>query len=584
MRKTKIVCTLGPATDAPEVLRGMIKSGMNVARLNFSHGTHEEHGRRIDMVRREAESLQVPLAVMLDTKGPEIRLKTFRDGKVTLQAGQTFKLTTAELEGSDRIVSVSYAGLPDDVPVGAKIMISDGLIEMTVESKNENELICRVVNGGEISDRKAVNVPGITMNMPYVSEKDIEDLLFGIEKGVDFVAASFCRSAFDAIEVKRILEKNGGGSVKIIAKIESADGVKNIDDILKVSDAIMIARGDMGVEIPFEELPRIQKMLIKKTVAAGKMVITATQMLESMIKNPRPTRAEASDVANAVYDETSAVMLSGETSVGMYPVETVKTMELIALRAEQNINYKNRMLQRIQSLEKNVTNAIAHATCQTAHDLSANAVVTFTTSGYTARMLSRFRPECPIIACTSTVKVFNQLALSWGIMPVLAEQQNNTDTLFEHAVESAQKTGLVKLGDLVVVTGGVPLGISGTTNIMKVHIVGNILVQGKGANRLSVSGKLCVAKDAAELRESFEDGDIVVIPQTDNGMLEYLKHAKAIIAEEEGLSSHAAIVGVTLEIPVICGANNATGLLRSGTTATVDATRGLVYSGITRIQ
>lgn len=471
MRKTKIICTLGPATDSEEMITGLIENGMNVARLNFSHGSYDEHRRRIDMVKRVRESLGAPVGIMLDTKGPEIRLGFFDKNRVELAPGQIFTLTSKEVVGNEERVSISYEGLPKEVEIGTRILIDDGLIEMEVEEKNGDEVKCRVKNGGIVSDRKSVNVPDITLNVPFVSDKDRQDLLFGIEQDVDFIAASFTRSAADILEMKRILEANNGGGIQLIAKIENGDGVRNVDEILEVCDGIMIARGDMGVEVPFEELPNIQKKLISKCYRTGKRAITATQMLDSMIKNPRPTRAETTDVANAVYDDTSAIMLSGETAVGKYPIESLKTMSLIAERAEQEVDYVAKLKEMPGFRMPSIANAIAHATCSTAHDLGAAAIINFTRSGNSARMISSYRPKCPIISCTEIKKKFYQMSMSWGLVPVMAREQSNTDELFAHAVERALSTGLVKQGDLTVLTAGVPVGVSGSTNILKAHVI-----------------------------------------------------------------------------------------------------------------
>ena len=581
MRKTKIICTLGPATDSEEMVYRLIQNGMNVARLNFSHGSYEEHRNRIETVKRVRQDLGVSVGIMLDTRGPEVRIKTFRDGRVTLNPGQTFVLTTEEAEGDEHQVSVTYQNLPRDVEKGARVLIDDGLIEMVVEDKSDTALICRVLNGGIVSDKKSINVPGAALNMPFVSEKDEKDLLFGIEQDVDFIAASFTRSAADILEMKRVLEMNGGANIQIIAKLENGDGVRNADEILKVCDGIMVARGDMGVEIPFEELPHIQKQLINKCYRTGKRAITATQMLDSMIKNPRPTRAETTDVANAVYDGTSAIMLSGETAVGKYPIESLMTMSRIAERAESEIDYVDQLKRMPDFLSPSVTNAISHATCSTAHDLGAAAIIAFSQSGHTARMISSFRPQCPIISCTPSEKIFHQLSMSWGLIPVMAQVQSSTDDLFEHAVERAMATGVVKHGDLAVITAGVPLGISGTTNILKVHIIGNVLVKGKGVGTTPVSGQLCVCKNEKQAEEHFQNGDILVLRKATNRILPLLKKASAIIVEEEGVTSTAAIVGLTLDIPVLTGAVGATSILKSGTTVTIDPNRGLVYSGIT---
>jgi len=583
MRRTKIVCTLGPATDNINVLRKLMENGMNVARLNFSHGTYEEQQKRIDNFKKIRNELKLPVALLLDTKGPEIRIGNFKDKSVELKEGQRFTLTTREVEGNNEIVSVSYQGLHNDVFRGNRILIDDGLIELVVEEVNGRDIVCTVKNGGKISNHKGVNVPGVAIKMPYLSKKDEEDILFGIKNDFDFVAASFVRTAYDVLEIKKLLEKNGGNDMQIIAKIENREGVDNIDDIIKISDGIMIARGDMGVEIPLEELPVIQKMLIEKCYKAGKKVITATQMLDSMIRNPRPTRAETTDVANAIYDGTSAIMLSGETAVGKYPLESLITMARIAERTENSIDYKKRFALSQFNLVPNVTNAISHATCTTAHDLGAAAIISVTKTGYTARMVSKFRPDCPIIATTVSEKVYRQLALSWGVYPMLSELKETTDELFEEAVDRALESGIVKNGDLVVITAGIPVGISGTTNILKVHLVGHVLVEGIGINNLSVSGNLCVAKSEEEALREFNDGDILVIHSTTNSLLPILKKASGIITEEGGVTSHAAVVGLTLDIPVITGAKGATKILRSGTTVTIDSSRGLVYSGVAKV-
>ncbi|MBZ4644670.1 MAG: pyruvate kinase [Clostridia bacterium] len=583
MRKTKIVCTLGPATDDINVLRKLIEKGMNVARLNFSHGSHDDQQKRVDALKKIRDELQVPVALLLDTKGPEIRIKHFKNDVVELKEGQIFTLTTREIEGDAEIVSITYKNLPQDVRSGNRILIDDGLIELIVQEVSDTDIKCEVQNGGKVSNHKGVNVPGVSIKLPYISEKDREDILFGIRNDFDFIAASFVRTAQDVLEVRKILEQNGGKGIQIIAKIENGEGVTNIDDILRVSDGIMVARGDMGVEIPLEELPVIQKMLIEKCYQAGKPVITATQMLDSMIRNPRPTRAETTDIANAIYDGTSAIMLSGETSVGKYPVESLVTMARIARRTEDSIDYKKRFAITQFNLLPNVTNAISHATCTTAHDLGAAAIISVTKSGHTARMVSKFRPACPIIATTVSEKVYRQLALSWGVYPFLSELKVTTDDLFEHAVEKAVQSGIVKNGDLVVITAGMPVGISGTTNILKVHLVGHVLVEGSGVNNLSVSGNVCVAKSAEQALREFNEGDILVISSTSNELLPILKKASGIITEEEGITSHAAIVGMTLDIPVITGAKEATEILKSGTTVTIDSSRGLVYSGVTKV-
>ena len=579
MRKTKIVCTMGPATEDERVLRELMLAGMDVARINFSHGTHEEAKIKMDMIKKVREELDIPVAILLDTKGPEIRIKDFKDGKVTLVEGQKFTLCTEDVEGDETQVSITYADLPKDIKKGTRILIDDGLIEMEAVSIKSTKIVCEVKNGGVISNKKGVNVPNVSLSMPYMSEKDISDILFGIEQDVDFIAASFVRTANDVLEVRHLLEKNGGSDINIIAKIENAEGVENIDSIIRASNGIMVARGDMGVEIDMQDLPVIQKQLIKQTYRAGKAVITATQMLDSMIRNPRPTRAETTDVANAIYDGTSAIMLSGETAIGKYPVETVKTMAMIAERTERESDYVRRLEHLQFDSRMDVSNAISHATCTTAHDLRAAAVIALTYSGGTALQLSRFRPACPIIAPTLSVKARRQLNLSWGIVPIVSEERSNTDELFDHAVECAQKTGLVKDGDLVVITGGAPMGISGTTNIMKVHLVGRILVSGKGMTKLHKTANVCVATDAQMLAKTFNEGDILVTDAVTMDMIPVLKNASGIVSEEKGESSNAVILAMALEIPVIIEAANATKILKSGTTITIDGGHGLVYSG-----
>lgn len=461
---------MGPSTDKDDVLRQLMLEGMNVARCNFSHGSYEEHKKRMDRIKKFRKELGLPVAILLDTKGPEVRLKSFKDGKVVLEEGQLFTLTADEVEGTKEKVSVTYSRLYEDLEEGMKVLIDDGLIEMKVEKVDRNNIICRVINGGTISNNKGVNVPEVDLSMPYISDKDREDILFGITQDVDFIAASFVQKKEDILQLRKLLEKNGGEEIKIISKIENAQGVANIDDIIEVSDGIMVARGDMGVEIPYEEVPVIQKKIIKKAYRAGKQVITATQMLESMIKNPRPTRAETTDIANAVYDGTSAIMLSGETAAGAYPVEALKTMVRIAERTEEDVDYRKRFFEYDRKVNPDITDAICHATCTTAHDLNAKAIVTVTKSGRSGRMISRYRPECDIISCATTEKVCRQLALSWGVTPILIKEEKEVFDLFDKAIQAAVKADLLKKGDLTVITSGVPIGISGTTNMIKVQI------------------------------------------------------------------------------------------------------------------
>ena len=467
MRKTKIICTIGPASESEERLRELMLAGMNVARFNFSHGSHEEHKAKFDRVIKVSSELKLPVATLLDTKGPEIRLKDIEGGKTELVSGQKFILTTEEILGNNEKVTITYKGLKDDINVGTTILIDDGLIEMVVDEINETDIICSVVNGGPISNHKGVNIPGAALSMPYISDVDRSDIMFGCDMDFDFLAASFVRCKEDILEVRKIIEEHGS-HMKIIAKIENMQGIRNLDEILEAADGIMVARGDMGVEIPMEEVPIVQKQMIKKAEALGKHVITATQMLESMIKNPRPTRAEATDIANAIYDGTTAIMLSGESAAGLYPVEAVKTMAKIAERTEQDIDYNSRLRRRKDIDNIDTTTAISHATCTTAMDLKAAAIVTVTISGFTAGMIARYKPSCPIIACSVSPRTSRQLNLAWGVTPIWIARESTAEDLFDEAVHAAEKEGYIKKGDKVVLTAGVPLGVSGRTNMIRV--------------------------------------------------------------------------------------------------------------------
>jgi len=578
MRKTKIICTLGPACESEEIMRELVLAGMDVARMNFSHGSYDEHKKRIDTLKKIREETGRPVALLLDTKGPEIRTGKFKNGSVTLSEGNSFILAYDDIIGDEQRVSVSYKGLYQDVRKGDRILLDDGLIELEVTGIVGKDIHCIVLNGGTLGNNKGVNVPGVEINLPSVTPQDIEDIKFGIENDVDFIAASFVRKAEDVIEIRKILDKDNGNDIKIISKIENRQGVNNIDEILYVSDGIMVARGDLGVEIPVEEVPVVQKLLIEKCYRSGKPVITATQMLDSMIRNPRPTRAEASDVANAIYDGTSAIMLSGETAMGKYPVETLRTMSKIAEKAEISMDYWKRFVNTQHEMLPTITNAISHATCTTAMDLKASAIITVNKSGHTARMISRFRPECPIIATTVSPKVQRQLSLSWGVVPFLVDEAKSTDEMFDMGVQKALKSGLVKHGDLTVITAGVPIGVSGTTNILKVQLVGKVLVKGTGIGTGIITGELCVAKTLEELKSKFEKGNIIVVPYTNNEMMPMIKNASALIVEEGGTNNHAATVGLALDIPVIVGAQNATSILKSGCVVTVDAERGIVHN------
>lgn len=575
IRKTKIVCTMGPNLFEKHLIAPLMKAGMNVARFNFSHGTYETHQHYYDEVCRIRDELGLPVATMLDTKGPEIRVRSFKNGRVTLQNGQLFTLTTDEVEGDEERVSITYKELPQDIAVGSSILIDDGLIGMQVERIDGADIVCRVLNGGVVSNNKGVNIPNAHLSMPFISEKDHQDILFAIKNGYDFIAASFTRCADDIMQIRHILQENNCHTINIIAKIENMEGVENIDEILRVVDGVMVARGDLGVEVPLEDVPSLQKKLIQRGIAAGKPVITATQMLDSMIKNPRPTRAEATDVANAIYDGTSAIMLSGESAVGAYPVEAVETMVRIALRAEADMDYIRRF-SRDTSASTDVTNAISHATVTSAHDLNASAIITVTKSGSTARILSRYRPACVIVGCTTEKHVWRQLALSWGTVPLMIAEESNTDDLFEHAVDAAVQSGLVHDGELVVLTAGVPLGISGTTNLMKVHVVGHLLSRGQGLHGGKVVAPLCVIRNLEKDAKDFNTGDVIVCHQTTREMFSMLRKSSAIVLEDDNPEGHGAIAGMSLDIPVIIGAKNATNILKSGAVVTVDGEKGTV--------
>ena len=467
MRKTKIICTIGPVSENAEMLKELLLAGMNVARFNFSHGDYEEHRAKFERAVKIAKEWNLPLATMMDTKGPEIRLRDFEGGKVYLESGQDFTLTTEEIMGTSKRASITYKNLKNDIEVGKTLLIDDGLIELAIKEITDTDIICTVVNGGYVSNHKGINVPGAILSMPYISEVDKQDILFGVKMGYDYLAASFARNKQDIEEVRKLITDNGG-RMKIIAKVENMQGIDNLDEILEASDGIMVARGDMGVEVPMEEVPVIQKMMIKKALKKGKIVITATQMLDSMIKNPRPTRAETTDVANAIYDGTSAIMLSGESAAGSYPIEAVKTMARIAKRAEQDISYDSRLLKRSDEEKEDVTTAISHACCTTAMDLKASAIITVTMSGFTASMISRYQPSCQIIGCTVDETVYRQLSRLWGVKPLLLDRADSAEKLFEAAVEASKKAGLIHEGERVVLTAGVPLGISGKTNMIRV--------------------------------------------------------------------------------------------------------------------
>jgi pyruvate kinase len=582
MRRTKIVCTIGPASETVEIIAELIRQGLNVARLNFSHGTHVEHARHVENIRQAATVCNRPVALLLDTKGPEIRLGVMKEEHVLLNQGQQFTLTTEDIIGDINRVSISYKELPRDIQPGSTIRINDGLVGLTVKKVEGTEILCEVVNAGEIGSRKGVNVPGVVVNLPAVTDKDIEDIQFAIKHDMDFIAASFVRKAADVLDIRRVLEEHRS-NIQIIAKIESHEGVANIDEILKVADGIMVARGDLGVEIPTEEVPLVQKMIIEKCNKAGKPVITATQMLESMVRNPRPTRAEASDVANAIFDGTDAIMLSGETAAGKYPVEAVNTMSRIATRSEQALGFEEILGKKGIAPQRTITDAISHATVTTAQNLGASAIITSTKSGHTARMVSKYRPRARVIAVTPKPDVVRKLQLVWGVQPTLVEETVNTDEMFETSVQGALTAGLINAGDLVVITAGVPLGVTGTTNLLKVHIVGDILVKGTGIGTRAITGSVKIAGTAKEALEKVNPGDILVTSSTDRDFVPAMEKVAAVITEEAGLTSHAAIVGLSLGIPVVVGVEGATSILEDEMVITVDGVRGLVYRGAAKV-
>lgn len=572
-KKTKIVCTMGPATDSDEILRQLVLNGLNVCRFNFSHGSHEEHKIRMDRTKRIREELNEPIAILLDTKGPEIRTGDFEES-IILEEGEKFVITMDDCIGNKERCTVSYKGMVDDVKLGDTILIDDGLVALKIVEIKGNDIITVVENSGKVSSKKGVNLPGVVINLPAVTDKDISDIKFGIEQGIDFIAASFVRKAADVIEIRKILEENNASDIQIISKIENQEGVENINSILQVSDGIMVARGDMGVEIPSEEVPIVQKMIIKKCNEVSKPVITATQMMDSMIRNPRPTRAEVADVANAIYDGTDAIMLSGETAAGKYPIEAVKTMNRIAIRTEETLEYKveakyayNRGI--------TVTDAISHATCTTAMDLEAQAIITCTSSGYTTKMVSKFRPQAPIIAATQSDKVMRKLSLNWGTYPVKSELGENTDEVVKASILATREAGFANSGDTVVVTAGVPVGKTGKTNLIKVSVIADFLGRGIGIGDEAVEGVARVVKPGEDCPE-FNEGDILVTIGTDREMVKYIEKASAIVTETGGMTSHAAIAGINLKTPVVVSVENITSKLKSGEKIRVEASSGAI--------
>ncbi|MDW3893906.1 pyruvate kinase [Staphylococcus saprophyticus] len=585
MRKTKIVCTIGPASQSEEMLEKLIKAGMNVARLNFSHGDHAEHKARIDTIRKVSKRLGKTVAILLDTKGPEIRTHNMKDGLIELEKGSEVTVSMTEVEGTPEKFSVTYENLINDVEEGSYILLDDGLIELQVKSidKANGEVLCDVLNTGELKNKKGVNLPGVKVSLPGITDKDADDINFGISEGVDFIAASFVRRPSDVLDIRKLLEAKQNKNISIIPKIENQEGIDNIKEILEVSDGLMVARGDMGVEIPPESVPMVQKDLIRQCNKLGKPVITATQMLDSMQRNPRATRAEASDVANAIYDGTDAVMLSGETAAGQYPEEAVKTMRNIAVSAEAAQDYKKLLSDRTKLVETSLVNAIGVSVAHTALNLNVKAIVAATESGSTARTISKYRPQSDIIAVTPNAETARQCALVWGIFPVVKEGRKTTDALLNNAVATAVETERVQNGDLIIITAGVPTGEKGTTNMMKLHLVGDELAKGQGIGRSSVVGKTLVVKDASELEGKDLSESIIVTSSVDETLVPYIENAIGLITEENGITSPSAIIGLEKGIPTVVGVENATSEIQSDVLITVDANQGKIFEGYANV-
>ncbi|ALS00861.1 pyruvate kinase [Enterococcus silesiacus] len=582
MKKTKIVCTIGPASETVDMLVNLMNAGMNVCRLNFSHGDFEEHGNRIKNIREAAKITGKRVAILLDTKGPEIRTNEMENGAITLRTGDAVRLSMTEVLGTNEKFSITYPELINDVNVGSHILLDDGLIDLEVTDidRAANEIVTLVKNEGVLKNKKGVNVPGVSVNLPGITDKDAADIRFGIEQGVDFIAASFVRRATDVLEITKILEEENATHIQIIPKIENQEGIDNIDEILKVSDGLMVARGDMGVEIPTEDVPVVQKELIKKCNALGKPVITATQMLDSMQRNPRPTRAEANDVANAIYDGTDAVMLSGETAAGDYPLEAVQTMARIAVRTEEALINQDSFALKLYS-KTDMAEAIGQSVGHTARNLGIQTIVAATESGHTARMISKYRPKSHIVAITFTEQKARSLSLSWGVYATVADKPASTDEMFNLATHTAQEEGFASEGDLIIITAGVPVGEKGTTNLMKIQMIGSKLVQGQGIGEASVIAKAVVANTAEEAVANAVEGSILVVKTTDKDYMPAIDKAIALVVEEGGLTSHAAVVAIAKDIPVIVGAADATSLIANDELITVDPRRGIVYRGAT---
>ncbi|MCE4991942.1 pyruvate kinase [Staphylococcus haemolyticus] len=585
MRKTKIVCTIGPASESEEMLEKLMKAGMNVARLNFSHGSHEEHKARIDTIRKVADKLGKTIGILLDTKGPEIRTHDMKDGLIMLEKGKEVIVSMSQVEGTPEKFSVTYEDLINDVQVGSYILLDDGLVELQVKDidKTKGEVKCDILNTGELKNKKGVNLPGVKVNLPGITDKDADDILFGIKEDVDYIAASFVRRPSDVLDIREILERENNHNITIFPKIENQEGIDNIEEILEVSDGLMVARGDMGVEIPPESVPIVQKDLIRKCNKLGKPVITATQMLDSMQRNPRATRAEASDVANAIYDGTDAVMLSGETAAGLYPEEAVKTMRNIAVSAEAAQDYKKLLSDRTKLVETSLVNAIGVSVAHTALNLKVKAIVAATESGSTAVTISKYRPHSDIIAVTPSEHTARQLALVWGAYPVIKKGRKTTDDLLNNAVATAVETGRVTNGDLIIITAGVPTGEKGTTNMMKLHLVGDEIAKGQGVGRGSVVGKTVVANSASELEGVDLSESVIVTNSVDETLVPYIEQAVGLITEENGITSPSAIIGLEKGIPTIIGVENATKELKDGILVTVDAAQDKIFEGYANV-
>ncbi|MDG0818428.1 pyruvate kinase [Staphylococcus equorum] len=585
MRKTKIICTIGPASESEEMLEKLMKAGMNVARLNFSHGDHAEHKARIDSIRKVSKKLGKTVAILLDTKGPEIRTHSMKDGGIELERDTEVIVSMTEVEGTPEKFSVTYDNLINDVEEGSYILLDDGLIELQVKriDKDNGEVVCDVLNTGELKNKKGVNLPGVKVSLPGITDKDAEDINFGISEGVDFIAASFVRRPSDVLDIRKLLEAQKNTTISIIPKIENQEGIDNIKDILEVSDGLMVARGDMGVEIPPESVPMVQKDLIRQCNKLGKPVITATQMLDSMQRNPRATRAEASDVANAIYDGTDAVMLSGETAAGLYPEEAVKTMRNIAVSAEGAQDYKKLLSDRTKLVETSLVNAIGVSVAHTALNLNVKAIVAATESGSTARTISKYRPQSDIIAVTPNPETARQCALVWGIHPVIKEGRKTTDALLNNAVATAVETEKVQNGDLIIITAGVPTGEKGTTNMMKLHLVGDELAKGQGIGRNSVVGQTLVVNNANELEGKDLSETIIVTSSVDETLVPYIENAIGLITEENGITSPSAIIGLEKGIPTVVGVENATKEIQNDVLVTIDANQGKIFEGYANV-